>query len=163
MDESSLFWKRRLKGLSSIRRPSRCQVSRFVLVHSMTFTQRRNRRTMHLSKRIPVVKWRMATFAKKLSQCVYHIRHQIFPEVCLKNCVLLPYDAMSLDLSNSLTSKLVRSRLVSLVPLSKYKTCTNTTVAIQLVQAPLSQYRNVQVPLWQYKTCTTTTVTIQNM
>ena len=30
MDETSLFWKPMLKGLSSIRRPSQCQVSRFV-------------------------------------------------------------------------------------------------------------------------------------
>jgi hypothetical protein len=31
MDETTLFWKQRcLKGLSSIRRPSQCQVSRFV-------------------------------------------------------------------------------------------------------------------------------------
>ena len=30
MDETSLFWKPMLKGLSSITRPSQCQVSRFV-------------------------------------------------------------------------------------------------------------------------------------
>jgi len=49
-----------LEGLSSVRRPSQCQVSSFVSVHSMTFVRRRNRLTTHFSERIPVVKRRTA-------------------------------------------------------------------------------------------------------
>jgi hypothetical protein len=49
------------------------------------------------------------------------------------------------------------------VPLSQYNTCARTTVTIQNVQIPLSQYKrahtavtikHVHIPLSQYKTCT---------
>jgi hypothetical protein len=42
-----------LKGLSPIRRPSQCRVSRSVYAHSVTFSQRRNRPTTHFSELIP--------------------------------------------------------------------------------------------------------------
>ena len=51
-----------LIGLSSIRRPSQCQVSRFVSVYSMMFAQWQNCLTTHFSERIPAVKWRMTVY-----------------------------------------------------------------------------------------------------
>ena len=45
-----------LKGLSIIRRPSQCQVSRFVYIHSMTFAWRWNYLMTHFSECISVVK-----------------------------------------------------------------------------------------------------------
>jgi len=60
MDEISLFWKRMYEKNLSIRRPSHCQVSRFVLSTLFDVRTTMNRRlTTHFSERIPVVKRRM--------------------------------------------------------------------------------------------------------
>ena len=87
-------------------------------------------------------------------------------------------------LSNSLTSKAVRSKLFLAyrcqntkhvqIPPSQYNTCTSTIVTIQKCTSIIVTIQNmqknhydntkhVQVPLLQYQTCTSTTMTIQIM
>jgi len=55
-------------------------LSRFVYVHSVTFTQRRNRLTMHFSERIPVVKRRISVYGPSSSQ-IYRPRAYSFPSL----------------------------------------------------------------------------------